>query len=115
MGAVAHVAHVDNMRWMLGLADALRAGEARLGPALLAAAPPDRRLQTPYRIVGDPLARLVGDRARSRARRPRVRARTGACRVIEDELRAIVAEVAEIDPAGRRHRGNASPTRASTR
>jgi hypothetical protein len=71
VGAVAHVAHIDNMRWMLGLADALRAGEARLGPALLAAAPPDRRLQTPYRIVGDPLARLVGT-ARGAQRAARV-------------------------------------------
>jgi hypothetical protein len=60
VGAVAPVSHLDNMRWMLGLAAALRAGEARLGPALLAAAPPDPRLQSPYRIVGDPLARLVG-------------------------------------------------------
>ena len=33
---------------------------ARLGPALLAAAPPDTRLHTPYRIIGDPLALLVG-------------------------------------------------------
>lgn len=60
VGAVAHVAHLDSMRWMLGLAEALRSGESRLGPALLAAAPPDPRLQRPYRIVGDPLARLVG-------------------------------------------------------
>ncbi len=60
VGAVALVAHLDNMRWMLGLAAALRAGETRLGPALLAAAPPDPRLRTPYRIIGDPLARLVG-------------------------------------------------------
>ncbi|MGZ4408367.1 MAG: C25 family cysteine peptidase [Gaiellaceae bacterium] len=60
VGAVARVAHLDSMRWMLGLAEALRSGELRLGPALLAAAPPDPRLQTPYRIVGDPLARLVG-------------------------------------------------------
>ena len=60
VGAVAEVAHLDNMRWMLGLAAALRADERRLGPALLAAAPPDTRLHTPYRIIGDPLALLVG-------------------------------------------------------
>ncbi len=53
------MAHVDNMRWMLGLADALRAGESRLGPALLAAS--SRSIsQTPYRIIGDPLALLAG-------------------------------------------------------
>ena len=70
VGAVAEVAHLDNMRWMLGLADALRAGERRLGPALLAAAPRDTRLHTPYRIIGDPLALLVGtaDGARRAAR-----------------------------------------------
>jgi hypothetical protein len=60
VGAVAHVAHLDNMRWMLGLAAALRGGESRLGPALLAAAPSEPGPQTPYRIIGDPLARLVG-------------------------------------------------------
>lgn len=60
VGAVGEVAHLDNMRWMLGLAAALRDGEQRLGPALLAAAPTDTRLHTPYRIIGDPLARLVG-------------------------------------------------------
>lgn len=59
VGAVDLVAHVDNMRWMLGLADALRSGEARLGAALLAAAP-RAMSQTPYRIIGDPLALLVG-------------------------------------------------------
>jgi Peptidase family C25 len=59
VGAVDVVAHVDNMRWMLGLADSLRAGETRLGPALLAAS--TRAVsQTPYRIVGDPLALLAG-------------------------------------------------------
>ena len=59
VGAVDVVAHVDNMRWMLGLADALRSGESRLGPALLAAS--TRSLaRTPYRIVGDPLALLAG-------------------------------------------------------
>jgi hypothetical protein len=70
VGAVAEVAHLDNMRWMLGLAAALRAGERRLGPALLAAAPSDTRLHTPYRIIGDPLALLVGtaDGARRAAR-----------------------------------------------
>ena len=59
VGAVDVVAHVDNMRWMLGLADSLRSGETRLGPALLAATT-NAVSQTPYRIVGDPLALLVG-------------------------------------------------------
>ena len=54
------VAHLDNMRWMLGLADALRSGELRLGPALLARRSTTRGSQTPYRIIGDPLALLVG-------------------------------------------------------
>jgi hypothetical protein len=47
------------MRWMLGLADSLRSGEACLGPALLAAST-HAVSQTPYRIVGDPLALLAG-------------------------------------------------------
>jgi hypothetical protein len=65
VGAVDLVAHVDNMRWMLGLADALRSGESRLGPALLAAS--TRSIsQTPYRIVGDPLALLAGTAAGAR-------------------------------------------------
>ena len=59
VGAVDVVAHVDNMRWMLGLADSLRSGESRLGPALLAAST-NAVSQTPYRIVGYPLALLVG-------------------------------------------------------
>jgi hypothetical protein len=59
VGAVDVVAHVDNMRWMLGLAEALRSGESRLGPALLAAVPLSLA-QTPYRIIGDPLALLAG-------------------------------------------------------
>jgi hypothetical protein len=59
VGAVDLVAHLDNMRWMLGLADALRSGESRLGAALLAAAPRAMQ-QTPYRIIGDPLALLAG-------------------------------------------------------
>jgi hypothetical protein len=59
VGAVDLVAHVDNMRWMLGLAEALRSGETHLGPALVAAAT-HAVSQTPYRIVGDPLALLAG-------------------------------------------------------
>ncbi len=59
VGAVDVVAHMDNMRWMLGLADALRSGESQLGPALLAAST-HAVSQTPYRIIGDPLALLVG-------------------------------------------------------
>jgi hypothetical protein len=65
VGAVDLVAHVDNMRWMLGLADALRSGESRLGPALLAASTQSVS-QTPYRIVGDPLALLAGTAAGAR-------------------------------------------------
>ncbi len=60
VGAVIPVHHVENMRWMLGLADALHAGETVLGPALLRAAPRPAGGPEPYRIVGDPLARLVG-------------------------------------------------------
>lgn len=59
VGAVDLVAHVDNMRWMVGLAEALRSGESRLGAALVVAAPRSVS-QTPYRIVGDPLALLAG-------------------------------------------------------
>jgi hypothetical protein len=60
VGAVATVEHVENVRWMLGLARALRSGETLLGPALLRAAPTDACDCEPYRIVGDPLAQLVG-------------------------------------------------------
>ena len=59
VGAVDVVAHVDNMRWMLGLADALRVG--RVPPRAGAARGLDARgPETPYRIVGDPLALLAG-------------------------------------------------------
>jgi len=44
---------------MAGLAGALLDGETELGGALLAAAPRDRRLHAPYRILGDPLALLA--------------------------------------------------------
>ncbi len=60
LGAVSDVRHKDNLRFMIGLAEALRGGERRLGPAILAAAPPTAALRAPYRIVGDPLALLVG-------------------------------------------------------
>ena len=60
VGAVAPVSHLENMRWMLGLAAAMRAGEIRLGAALLAAAPAGASTRSAYRILGDPLAPLVG-------------------------------------------------------
>jgi hypothetical protein len=54
------------MRWMLGAAEALRDGERRLGPLLARALPADRRTLEAYRIVGDPLAPLVGTAAGAR-------------------------------------------------
>jgi len=60
VGAVAEVGHLTSMRWMLGLADALCEGETRLGPALVRALPPDPAAAHPYRILGDPLAPLIG-------------------------------------------------------
>jgi hypothetical protein len=60
VGAVATVEHLENMRWMLGLARALVNGETLLGPALLRAAPGQSRSAGAYRILGDPLAQLVG-------------------------------------------------------
>jgi Peptidase family C25 len=60
VGAIAEVAHIDNMRWMLGLAAALRGGEQRLGSALLRSAPSQLGRAAPYRIIGDPMASLVG-------------------------------------------------------
>lgn len=60
VGAVTTVEHLQNMRWMLGLARALRDGETLLGPALLRAAPERPDQAEPYRLVGDPLAQLVG-------------------------------------------------------
>lgn len=66
VGAVAHVKHLDNMRWMLGLAEALRDGELRLGLALRRALAFRPRLRGVYRIVGDPLAPLVGTAAGER-------------------------------------------------
>ncbi len=61
VGAVAPVRHLLNMRWMLGLVAALEAGEAEVGPALLRAAPPSDLHGSGYRIIGDPLAPLIGD------------------------------------------------------
>jgi hypothetical protein len=69
VGAVAPVEHLENMRWMLGLAAALLAGETLLGPALLRAAPGPPRAAEPYRILGDPLAQLVGAPAAERRAR----------------------------------------------
>lgn len=66
LGAVAHVKHLDNMRWMLGLAEALRDGEIRLGLALRRALAFRPRLREAYRILGDPLAPLVGSPAGER-------------------------------------------------
>ena len=60
LGAVVPVEHVDNIRWMIGLAAALRAGEKYLGKALCRAAPNVPRALHAYRIIGDPLALLVG-------------------------------------------------------
>ena len=98
VGAVDVVAHVDNMRWMLGLADCTSLRRVRAS---------GRRCSRPRRsaVSADPVphrrrpARAARRHRRGRpARRARLRARSGARRVIEDELRAIVAEVAEIDP-----------------
>jgi len=66
VGAVATVEHLENMRWMLGLARALRDGETLLGRVLLRAAPATRRVEEPYRLIGDPLAQLVGAPAAGR-------------------------------------------------
>jgi len=60
VGAVSRVKHVDNMRWMLGLARALREGALCLGQALAQAAPDDDRAQAAYRIIGDPMAPMLG-------------------------------------------------------
>ena len=60
VGAVVEVEHLENMRWMLGLASALRAGERRIGRLLERAAPPTARAGGAYRIVGDPLAPVAG-------------------------------------------------------
>ncbi len=76
VGAVTHVNHVENMRWMLGLADALGAGEFVLGQVMQRAALQDSRaenLYRVYRIIGDPLAPLVGTPVGKR-RAPRVAA-----------------------------------------
>ena len=59
-GAVAPTAHVQNTRWMLGLAKALREGHVQLGQVLLRAAPRNEYERSPYRILGDPLAPLIG-------------------------------------------------------
>ncbi len=63
VGAVAPVEHLENMRWMIGLAAALGSGHRLLGPALAAAAPADRRTRASYRILGDPLADISGTAA----------------------------------------------------
>ena len=66
VGAVGKVDHVDSMRWMVGLAQALLMGECRLGPALRRAVPPGEGPGGPYRIIGDPLAPLCGTREGAR-------------------------------------------------
>jgi hypothetical protein len=66
VGAVAEVRHTDNMRWMLGAAEALHDGEHQLGPLLARALPGDRRTLAAYRIIGDPLAPLAGTAAGAR-------------------------------------------------
>jgi hypothetical protein len=60
VGAVDPVRHLLNMRWMLGLVAALEAGETDLGSALRRAAPSSDLYGSCYRIIGDPLAPLVG-------------------------------------------------------
>ena len=59
-GAVAPIQHLDNMRWMIGLVGALQQGAATLGEALCLAAPAEPSAHKLYRILGDPLAPLVG-------------------------------------------------------
>ncbi|HEX9823579.1 MAG TPA: C25 family cysteine peptidase [Actinomycetota bacterium] len=66
VGAVVPVEHLENMRWMLGLAAALRAGERRIGRVLLHAAPPGVAAGSAYRIIGDPLAPVAGTRVGAR-------------------------------------------------
>ena len=60
VGAVSPVHHLQNMRWMLGLADALGSGKTELGAALIHAAPRSDFPGSNYRIIGDPLVPLVG-------------------------------------------------------
>jgi hypothetical protein len=60
VGAVSPVHHLQNMRWMLGLAEALGAGETELGSAMRQAAPHSDRPGSAYRIIGDPLVPLIG-------------------------------------------------------
>ncbi len=60
VGAVSPVHHLQNMRWMLGLAGALGAGETELGSAMRQAAPHSDRPGSAYRIIGDPLVPLIG-------------------------------------------------------
>lgn len=60
LGAVAPVQHLDNMRWMIGLVAALQQGADTLGAALCLAAPAESSACAYYRILGDPLAPLVG-------------------------------------------------------
>ena len=66
LGAVAHVKHLDNMRWMLGLAEALHDSEVQIGLALKRALAFRPRLRGAYRILGDPLAPIVGTAAGER-------------------------------------------------
>ena len=93
------VAHMDNMRWMLGLADALRSGESSSGRRCL----PLRRMLSPRLRTASSATRSHFWSAPQRApaarsaSSPRSGARSLTEVEIEDELRAIVADVAEID------------------
>ncbi len=61
VGAVADVRHIDNMRWMIGLASALRRGECYVGDALASAGVHLPALaRNVYRIIGDPLVPMIG-------------------------------------------------------
>lgn len=60
VGAVRPVEHLENTRWMVGVARALASGHSDLGSVLAAAVPTEVHAKSGYRIIGDPLASLSG-------------------------------------------------------
>jgi len=59
-GSVTNTLHFNNTRWAVGLCTALNDGVTSLGEWIVKALPPNEQCVTDYRLLGDPLAPLVG-------------------------------------------------------
>lgn len=59
-GAVTSTLHFNNTRWAVRVCLALKTGVSTVGELIVAALPSTERSVTDYRLLGDPLAPLVG-------------------------------------------------------